>query len=182
MPTLSERIAGERRRLRQVRECLTAATGQGSQGNPEWIPFYIAIGDYFEAAMRRLDEQDKRMDALLRAKVDINDPEVAQALAELEQRLAGNRQHLARMLAARDALRAGDTEALVQFEESGRAYADYIVTNMGHHPGSTNLAQMHFRQEDWQYMADASEEDQRREEELFTAVFSVSPADLEFAA
>ena len=179
MMSLSERIAGERRRLRQVRECLTAATHQGSQGNGAWVPFYIAIGDYFEAAMGRLHEQDMRMDTLLRAKVDLNDPEVRKALVELDERLAGNQQHLTALLSARDGLRAGQPSALSGFEQAGRAYADYIVANMGHHPGSTNLAQAHFRPEDWQYMATVSEADQLREEQLFAAVFADAPSDLQ---
>ena len=179
MAELYERVAAERRRLREVRQALTQATTQGCGGNADWAPFYIAIGDYFEAAMRRLHDQDIRMGDLLREKIDLSQPDVQKAMAELDERLAGNQRHLKAMLAARNALHGDPQGALAEFEAAGKAYADYIVANMGHHPGSTNLAQEHFSQEDWAHMADVSEADQAREEQLHAAVFAAVPDDLE---
>ena len=72
---LRERIAGERRRLRKVREALSAAVAQTSRGDEAYIPFYIGIADYFEAAMERLHTQDVRMGDLLREKADMDDAE-----------------------------------------------------------------------------------------------------------
>ena len=43
MTTLQEKIAGERRRLKQVRQKLTAAVEQSADGNADWIPFYLAV-------------------------------------------------------------------------------------------------------------------------------------------
>jgi hypothetical protein len=176
---LYERVAGERRRLRQVRQALTVATARGAQGDPAWVPFYIAIADYFEAAMHRLHMQDVRMGDLLRAKADMQNAANKQAMAELEERLAGNQAHLANMLTARAALQKSAVAALSQFEGAGSAYARYIVEHMGHHPGSTNMAQALFTADDWVYMADVSVADQQREQQLFDAVFALLPAGLE---
>ena len=46
---------------------------------------------------------------------------------------------------------------------------------MGHHPGTADLAQAFFTPDDWAYMADVSEADQLREQELHAAVFSAWP-------
>ena len=178
MTELYELVAAERRRLRQVRQALTQATAQTADGDSSWIAFYIGIADYFEAAMERLHAQDIRMGDMLQAKVDMAEPSNKQALAELDERLAGNQQHLAAMLAARESLRSIGAAALDEFEVAGKAYADYIVANMGHHPGSTELAQKLFSTDDWQFMADVSEADQAREGDLFSQVFASVPATL----
>jgi len=176
---LYERVAGERRRLRQVRQALTAATERGAHGNAVWVPFYIAIADYFEAAMHRLHMQDVRMGDLLRAKADMHSAANQQAMSELDERLAGNQAHLAKLLAARSALRKSGAAALGEFEAAGSAYARYIVEHMGHHPGSTNMAQAVFTADDWAHMADVSAADQQREQQLFAAVFAAVPKGLE---
>lgn len=178
MTELNERIGEERRRLREVRQTMTAATKQKSQGDSAFVPFYIAIGDYFEATMDRLHRQDIRMGDMLRDKIDFDDPDNKKALAELAERLKGNQEHLKKLLAARDNLKENADAALEEFEAAGAAYSDYIVQNMGHHPGSTNLAAELFTHADWAYMADMSDEDQAREEELFGQVFALVPAAL----
>ena len=172
---LYERVAGERRRLREVRQALTAATGQGAKGDSAYVPFYLAIGDYFEAAMRRLHDQDIRMGDLLDKRADLSTPENRQAMAELDDRLTGNARHLKKMLAARDALRSEGAAALDVFELAGGDYAAFIVANMGHHPGTADLAQAVFSTDDWAYMADVSEADQVLEQELHAAVFTAWP-------
>lgn len=178
MAELYERVANERRRLRQVRQALTQATTQTAEGDADWAPFYVAVADYFEAAMGRLHTQDIRMGEMLRDKADMSDPDNQQAMAELDERLSGNQQHLKQMLAARDELNADAEAGLGGFESAGKAYADYIVSNMGHHPGSTDMAQKLFSSEDWEYMADVSEADQAREQQLFERVFANVPASL----
>jgi hypothetical protein len=175
MSKLMERVAGERRRLREVRQAMTAAVEQGANGNADFVPFYIAVGDYFEAAMHRLHEQDIRMGVMLRDKTDMDEPANQQALAELDERLSGNQQHLKKLLAARDELKQSATSALDVFEGAGKGYSDYIVASMGHHPGSTNLAQQFFSAEDWEHMAVVSDADLVREQELYTAVFDAIP-------
>ena len=178
MAELYERGAAERRRLRQVRQALTQSTLQTSDGDAAWAPFYVAIADYFEAAMTRLHTQDIRMGEMLRDKADMSEPGNQRALAELDERLSGNQQHLKQMLAARDELNADAQAGLQAFETAGKAYADYIVANMGHHPGSTEMAQRLFSGEDWEYMAGISEVDQAREVQLFDQVFANVPASL----
>ncbi len=182
MTTLRERIAGERNRLRQVRQALTAATGRGAGGDPAWVPFYIAVADYFEASMARLHEQDIRMGKMLREKADLEKPANRQAMAELDERLAGNQRHLAKMLAARTALQKEGAAALDRFEAAGGAYARYIVENMGHHPGSTDMAREHFTADDWEYMTLASDTARQREAELHSRVFELLPAGVELPA
>ena len=178
MDELRERIAGERRRLRKVREALSAAVAQTSDGDEAYVPFYLAIGEYFEAAMERLHTQDIRMGDLLREKADMNDPENQQILSELDRRLAGNQEHLKTFLAAKKTLFESGEEALEEYESAGRAYTNYITTNMGHHDASTELARNSFSDEDWTYMANISDEDMAREEELFERVFATMPARL----
>ena len=179
MSTLHERVAAERRRLRQVREALTAATSEGSAGNPAWVPFYVAVANYFETTMDRLHHQDIRLGDMLREKADMDSEANQVAMAELEERLAGNQRHLEEMLDARSALMASGADALDRFEAAGGAYAGYIVANMGHHPGTADLARDLFSAEDWEYMAAVSDEAQQREADLFDEVFRTVPDDLE---
>ena len=73
MTTLQERIGGERRRLKSVRMKLSAAVAQGASGETDWIPFYIAVGDYMEASIGRLLAQDIKMGDMIRAKVAVVD-------------------------------------------------------------------------------------------------------------
>ena len=70
---------------------MTEAVAQGAKGNDAYVPFYIAIGDYFEAAMERLHTQDIRMGDMLRDKADLDDPDNLQAMAELEDAVAQER-------------------------------------------------------------------------------------------
>ena len=124
---LRERIAGERRRLRKVREALSAAVAQTSQGDEAYIPFYLAIADYFEAAMERLHTQDVRMGDLLREKADMDDAENQKILSELDRRLAGNQEHLKEFLAGGKALQEQGEKALEQYEAAAQAYTNYII-------------------------------------------------------
>jgi hypothetical protein len=178
MTELNERIANERRRLREVRQTMTAATKQQANGDSSFVPFYIAIADYFEATMERLHRQDVRMGDMLRDKADLDAPENLKALAELSERLLGNQEHLQDLLAAREQLKRNGEVALEQFEAAGSAYSDFIINNMGHHPGSTDLAVSLFAPADWAFMADVSSEDQAHEEQLFGQVFASVPAAL----
>ena len=178
MTELRERIGNERRRLREVREALSAALVQGAGGEEVYVPFYVSIGNYFQAAMARLHTQDIRMGEMLRAKLDMDKPEHQTPLAELDSRLAGNQTHLERFLAGRDALRSEGTAALTQFEAAARAYTDYITSQMGHHGASTDLARDNFSEQDWLNMAALSDSDMERERALYDEVFSSRPAPL----
>lgn len=178
MTTLQERIAGERRRLRNVRQKLSAAVAQTSRGNAEWTPFYTAVGDYMEAAMERLHAQDVKMGNMIRDKVERVDAKVQQALDELDERLAGNQQRLDELLSARDALKEQGAAAVERFEAAAREFTDFIVRNMGHHGGTTDLAGKLFKPADWEFMAGITDEDMAREVALFDKVESATPADL----
>ena len=178
MATLRERIAGERGRLKQVRQALTAAAAQPAASGEDRSGFYVAIGDYFEASMERLHEQDIRLGDMLRDKADMTSPDNQQALAELDERLAGNQQHLKNMLAARDHLKSSGADAQREFESAGGDYARYIVENMGHHPGTTDLARELFSADDWEYMASATDEAQAKEQKLHARVFERVPEGL----
>jgi hypothetical protein len=158
---------------------MTAAVEKGAHGDESFVPFYVAVGNYFEAAMHRLHEQDIRMGDMLHDKADMEDPDNQQAMAELDERLAGNQKHLQALLNARDALGREGAAALAEFEAAGKAYSDYIVTNMGHHPGSTNLAQKVFTAEDWEHMAYVTDSDLVKEQQLHTAVFDAAPPTLD---
>lgn len=176
---LRERVAGERRRLKSVREALSAALARGARGDPAFVPFYLAAADYIEAAMHRLHIQDVRMGEMIRSKLGTLDESAAKALAELDERLAGNQRHLDAMLAARDGLRRDGAAALDRFERVTRDYTGYITANMGHHGGTTSLAQKLFTMDDWAYMAGITAEETRQEARLYDAAFAAAPAGLD---
>jgi hypothetical protein len=175
MTTLRERVAGERRRLKSVRETLTAAVARKSGGDPAFIPFYVAVADYIETSMGRLHAQDVKMGDMIREKLGTIDPESAKGLAELDERLAGNQRLLAEFVAAREALKHDGAATLPRFEAASAAYTHYIVTNMGHHGATTNLAGRLFTTEDWDYMAGVTEAETQREQELYNRVFAALP-------
>lgn len=178
MTTLRERVAGERRRLKSVREALTAAVARKSRGDAAFVPFYIAVGDYIETSMGRLHAQDVKMGNMIRDKLKTLDDSARQALGELEERLAGNQEHLRVFSAAKVALQKDGAAALDRFEAAGAAYTAYIVANMGHHGATTDLAARLFTPADWEYMAGITDEETRMEQKLYDAVFAVLPASL----
>ncbi|MEC9375724.1 MAG: hypothetical protein VYA80_05055 [Pseudomonadota bacterium] len=178
MAELYERIAGERRRLREVRQMMTAAVELKSRGDKDYVTFYIAIGDYFEAAMDRLHEQDIRMGDLLNKKADLSQPKNQQAMKELDARLEGNQLHLKELMTARDSLKQKNELALEEFEVAGKGYSDFIINNMGHHPGTNDMAQEVFSAEDWNYMAYISDDDLQNQERLYDDVVAAKPKGL----
>jgi hypothetical protein len=182
MSTLQERIAGERRRLRLVRQKLSAAVAQTAHGNPGWAPFYAAIGDYMEASMARLHAQDVKMGDMIREKVERVDETVQKALDELDERLAGNQRRLDALLAARDELRTTGAAAIGRFEAAAREFTDFIVRNMGHHGGTTDLAGRLFTPADWEFMAGITDEAMAKEVALYERVQEKTPPDLELPA
>ena len=179
MTTLREKVAGERRRLKSVRETLTVAVARKSGGDSAFAPFYVAIADYMETAMGRLHAQDVKMGNMIRDKLGTLDAPSEQALRELDERLAGNQDHLRALTMAKKALAAAANAATLQhFETVGAAYTQYIVTSMGHHAGTTDLAGRLFSPDDWEHMAGISEEDTRTEQRLYARVFAALPAAL----
>ncbi len=182
MTELRERIAGERRRLRTVRQKLSAAVAQGAQGNDQWLPFYIAVGDYMEAAMGRLHAQDEKMGDMIREKVERMDESVTTALGELHDRLSGNQVRLDALLQARDGLQQKATQGLDAFEAAAKEFTDFIVANMGHHGATTDISAKLFSPADWEYMAGITPAEMAREVELFERVEAVTPDNLKLPA
>ena len=180
-PPLRERIAGERRRLKSVRRALSVALEKRARANEAYVRFYLAAAEYIETAMHRLHIQDVRMGEMIRAKLGTPDATATRALRELDDRLGGNQRHLHAMLAARDVLRRDGAPALTHFEQVTHTYTSYITANMGHHGGTTDLAQRLFDMDDWAYMAGITDEETRRERELFDAVFARLPPDVRVA-
>ncbi len=179
MSSLREKIAAERRRLREVRQKLSAAVSQGAAGDPAWVPFYLAVADYMQASMERLHAQDVKMGNMIREKLGELDAAAEQALAELDERLAGAGQRLQQLLAARDRLAADGVAALPEFEVAAREFTDFIVANMGHHGATTELAARLFSPADWEYMAGISDAERAREVELFERVTATTPDNLQ---
>ena len=179
MTTLREKVAGERRRLKSVREALTAAVARKSKGDKSFVPFYVAVADYIETSMGRLHAQDVKMGNMIREKLGKLDAKAEQALGEMDERLAGNQEHLKALTAAKVALaRAAAAAALERFETVGAAYTSYIVASMGHHGGTTDLAGRLFSQEDWEFMAGVTDEETRTEQKQYARVFDALPAAL----
>jgi hypothetical protein len=125
--------------------------------------------------MQRLHDQDVKMRNMIIEKVGEVDDKVEKALGELDERLEGAKAHLKPFLEARDALKAKGVEALEQFEKIGKEYSDFIVANMGHHGGTTDLAAKLFSPEDWEFMADVTDEQVKQDDELFERVEQASP-------
>lgn len=167
MTSLQERIANERKRLRNVRENMLAAIDQTAGDDESFVPFYIAAADYIDATMQRVHEQDVKMDRMIREKAEVIDDQIEKALDELNERLEGAKKHLRPFLEARDQLKAKGRQALENFEKQGKIYSDFIVANMGHHPPTADLGAKLFSPEDWEYMAGATKEEIAREKELF---------------
>jgi len=179
MTTLREKVAGERRRLKSVRETLTAAVARKSCGDAAFVPFYEAVSEYIETSMGRLHAQDVKMGDMIREKLGKLDAPAEKALGELDQRLAGNQEHLKALSAAKRALKGGGASALAHFEAVAGAYTSYIVSNMGHHGGTTDLAGRLFTTADWEFMAGVTDEETRLEQQLYARVFAVLPAALD---
>ncbi len=176
MTTQSEQIAGERRRLKSVRQLLSTAVARKSSGNQSFVPFYIALGDYMEASMSRLHAQDVKMGDMIRRKLVTLDDQARQALDELHERLTGNQAHLTVFSAAKSALQSEGADALDRFEQASAAYTGYIVANMGHHGATTGLAAKLFTEADWSYMAGSTEAETALEQQLYTRVYALLPA------
>ncbi|MCK6370071.1 MAG: hypothetical protein L6Q83_01895 [Gammaproteobacteria bacterium] len=179
---LRERVANERRRLKAVRQALSAALEQGSKGDAAYVSFYLAIAEYMEAAMHRLHIQDVRMGDMIRSKLGTIDAEASAAIKELDDRLSGNQRHLERFLEARDALKREGVPKLGHFEQVSRDYTAFITANMGHHGATTELAQKLFSLDDWSYMAGVTEEETRHEQMLHERVFAQTPKGLKLPA
>lgn len=175
MTTLRERIANERRRLREVRLRMVAAIEEQAKGDEAYVPFYVAAADYIDATMQRLHEQDMKMRDMIVEKIEKMDEGVEKALSELDERLEGARAQLQPFLEARDALREAGVEALEKFEQIAKQYSDFIVANMGHHGATTDLAAKLFSPADWEYMAGITKEQQKQDEDLFKRVVETSP-------
>jgi len=175
MTTLQERIANERRRLRLVRMKMVGAIEAQAQSDESYVPFYVAAADYIDSTMQRLHEQDVKMRNMIIEKVGEVDDDVEKALGELDDRLEGAKAQLKPFLEARDALKESGAEALDRFEKTGKEYSDFIVANMGHHGGTTDLAAKLFSPSDWEYMADVTDEQLQQDDDLFERVEQSAP-------
>ncbi len=180
---LRERVANERRRLKSVRQALSAALAQGAHGDASYVAFYVAAADYLDAAMHRLHIQDVRMGEMIRSKLGGTlDANAQESLAELAERLGGNQVHLQKLLKSRDLLKQQGAGQLAQFEQVARDYTNFITANMGHHGTTTDLAQSLFSVDDWAYMAGITDEENRREQSLYEQAFAAVPKTLKLPA
>jgi hypothetical protein len=171
-----ESVMGERGRLRSSHEMLKAALDNEQRG-PDYVPFYIAVANFMEASMGRLDSQDIKMLTRLRDRLGHPSDEEEAIIAEVHRRLDGNREHLQKFLACRDALIDDGPEptAIKHFEEVSDAYIDYIHNEMGHHAPSTDIARRIFETEDWLDIADLDSEYFAREQKLYTELMEKRP-------
>jgi hypothetical protein len=169
-----ESIRQERGRLRTVHEMLKEALAV-SPRDETFIPFYIAIGDYMEASMGRLHIQDINMLERLASKIDMNDPENEEIIAEVYRRLDGNQEHLKRYSACKQALESEGAAAVTDYEDASLAYVDYIHNRMGHHAPSTDLARKAFTEEDWVAFANIDEAYFAKERGLYESVLQTRP-------
>ena len=174
-----ESLQKERGRLRQSHEVLEAAL-QLEARDASFVPLYIAVAKYMEAAMKRLDSQDITMTSLLANKLNSAATEQQEILSEVHRRLAGNRKHLEKLIACRAVLEGSpdNATAIRSFEKTSSAYIDYIHTNMGHHAPSTTLARELLVGPDWLQIADLDADYFALEDRLFNRLMDSRPAKL----
>ena len=151
MSQTMKRLMAERMRLVQVRQGLSAAVTQGAKGNLAFIPFYLAVTEYFQHAMDRLDRQDHTLLSMLTEKTQAKNIDPGTAISEVYERLKNNAQLLTKMISASKKL---NEMSINQFEAIASQYCQYIVAHMGHHAPSANLALDLFSEDDWIAMAD----------------------------
>lgn len=178
MSTLMEEIAQERMRLRTVRQTMAAAIQAGGQSDNTFAEFYVTAANYIEAAMQRVHDQDIKMKSMILDKVENVDDAVKQAIRELDDRLEGAARELQPFLTARDALIEKGAVCIADFEGAAKTYSDFIVSNMGHHAATADLAAKLFTVADWEYMAGREAEQIEAETRLFEQVMDKKPADL----
>lgn len=175
MSNTMQQLMAERMRLVQVRLGLSAAVEQGANGDELFIPFYVAVTDYFQHAMDRLDRQDHAMLSMLEEKTLAANVDPGTAISDVYERLDNNSKLLKEMTQASQNLNQG---SLAQFEEIATRYCRYIVEHMGHHAPSANLALQLFSEDDWVAMADFNEQATEDEQQLFNFVISTAPSSI----
>ena len=171
-----ESLMGERGRLRTSHEMLKAALDTDTR--EDYSKFYIAVANYMEAGMGRLDAQDVRMLKRLVEKLGDATPENQAIIDEVHRRLDGNRELLTKYLASRDALAADpdNDSARTDYESVSNAYIEFIHNKMGHHAPSTDLARQLFTEDDWEEIADIDTEYFQREQNLYNELLDARPA------
>ena len=88
-----ESIMNERGRLRTAHEMLKAALAVEVR-DESFVPFYVAVADYMEASMGRLNDQDVKMLQRLSEAMAPMDSDEEEIVAEVHRRLDGNQEHL----------------------------------------------------------------------------------------
>jgi len=174
MKSAIESIMTERGRLRTAHEMLHAALAEEVR-DAAFVPFYIAVADYMEASMGRLHDQDVKMLQRLDAAVEPTDSQAKEIIAEVYRRLDGNQEHLRNFLACRTDLQSDAASAVDKFEQTGRAYIDFIHNRMGHHAPSTDLARQFFVEDDWVAIADIDQTYLSKEEALYESMLRTRP-------
>ena len=171
-----ESVMNERGRLRSSHEMLHAAL-ENEGRDATYVPFYIAVANFMEASMGRLDSQDVEMLTRLSNALDGGTEEEQAVIKEVHRRLNGNREHLARFLACRTELveRPDDPDTIKEFETVSEAYIDYIHNDMGHHAPSTDIARRVFQEEDWINIADLDDDYFARERKLYSKLLDSRP-------
>lgn len=175
MSDTMKRLMGERIRLVQVRQGLSKAMETGAGGDSTFIPFYLAVSNYFQHAMDRLHKQDIKMLSMLTKKTTDAGIDPGTAISEVYERLNRNLELLAEMTQSADKL---NTETIDGFEAISQRYTRYIVENMGHHVPSATLAQQLFSEQDWITMADFSDQATEQEQHLFNEVVQTAPDEI----
>jgi len=174
MKSAIESIMHERSRLRTAHEMLDAALAEEVR-DEAFVPFYIAVADYMEASMGRLQDQDVKMLQRLGEAVDPTDSQANEIIAEVYRRLDGNQEHLQKFLTCRTDLQSDAASAVDKFEETSRAYIDFIHNQMGHHAPSTDLARQIFDEDDWVAIADIDQRYFSKEKALYESVLQTRP-------
>ncbi|MDH3509684.1 MAG: hypothetical protein OER85_02380 [Gammaproteobacteria bacterium] len=174
MKSAIESLMNERGRLRTAHEMLNAALAEEVR-DEAFVPFYIAVADYMEASMGRLHDQDVKMLQRLAEALEPADAEEEEIIAEVYRRLDGNQAHLKDFLACRADLQSAGASAVGKFEESSRAYIDFIHNRMGHHAPSTDLARKIFGEDDWADIANIDQGYFSKEQALYESVLQTRP-------
>ena len=139
----------------------------------------MAIADYIETAMGRLHAQDVKMGNMIREKLGKLDAPSEQALQELDERLAGNQQHLRAFSAAGRGLPRRWTPP--PWSISRPCCRVQQLHRYEHGPSRRHHGSRRppVYQDDWDYMAGVTDEETRVEQQLYARVFAALPAALD---
>jgi uncharacterized alpha-E superfamily protein len=105
--------------------------------------------------------------AMIKEKAAVENIDPGTAISEAHDRVEGSQKLLIELSEKSNQI---NKQSLADFVDVCQRYCQYIVSNMGHHAPSANMARALFSEQDWLAMADFSDEHSQLEQHLFDSV------------